>query len=60
MLALSRPAWAQSAQPKALPVPPKPTKMDDPPVIMPLLGLVLLTGMVVGAALIPSKRGHKD
>ena len=40
--------------------PPTPTKPDDPPAAMSYITMALLIGLLVGAALIPSKRGHQD
>ncbi|MCX5689360.1 MAG: hypothetical protein NTV94_06160 [Planctomycetota bacterium] len=44
---------------KAL-TPPTPGKPDDPPLVMNYLTMMLIIAMVVGANLIPSKRGHQD
>ena len=40
--------------------PPTPSKPDDPPVVMTYLAVLLTIGLIAGAALIPSKRGHQD
>lgn len=40
--------------------PPTPGRVDDPPVIMNILVLLLVTALIVGAFLIPAKRGHQD
>lgn len=55
-------AQPQDGQTPATPQlrPPTPGKPDDPPVIMNYLSLVVIIAAVVGANLIPSKRGHQD
>jgi len=40
--------------------PPTPGRVDDPPVVMNILVLLLVAGLMVGAFLIPAKRGHQD
>jgi hypothetical protein len=40
--------------------PPTPSKPDDPPVVMTYLAVLLTIGLIAGAALVPSKRGHQD
>ncbi|MBS0197548.1 MAG: hypothetical protein JSR77_12400 [Planctomycetes bacterium] len=40
--------------------PPTPGKPDEPPIIMNYLSLFVIIATVVGANLIPSKRGHQD
>lgn len=40
--------------------PPTPFDQPGPPSFMNLLGLVVIIGLGVGAAIIPSKRGHQD
>jgi len=40
--------------------PPRPGTPDKPLVILSYLVLALITGLVIGSALIPSKRGHQD
>ncbi len=40
--------------------PPTPGKPDDPPLVMNYMTMMLIIGLVVGANLIPSKRGHQD
>ncbi len=40
--------------------PPTPAKPDDPPLAMNYVTMALLIGLLAGAALIPSKRGHQD
>ena len=42
------------------PAPPTPSKPDDPPLVMNYMTMILIIGAVVGANLIPSKRGHQD
>lgn len=70
-IALSAPAQGQLTRPQPAGgpgggggpiniVPPKPGTPDTPPTLM-LIGVsAVLGGIVVGAALIPSKRGHQD
>ncbi|MBL8762087.1 MAG: hypothetical protein JNL50_12375 [Phycisphaerae bacterium] len=58
-------AWAPAAlgQQNRNVTPPKaPTAKipDNPPVLMSYLFLLVIMGGAVGAALIPSKRGHQD
>ena len=40
--------------------PPTPGKPDTPPALTNYLTIVIIIGAVVGASLIPSKRGHQD
>ena len=40
--------------------PPQPSLPDNPPTVWNILVLALVVGLVGGAALIPSKRGHQD
>ncbi len=47
-------------QPPAQLTPPVPGKPGNPPAIMSLLGTIAIVGGVVGAAMIPPKRGHQD
>jgi hypothetical protein len=57
-------AWAQQpaadANAPKPPAPPTPGKPDEPPVVMNILTMVIIIAAVVGANLIPSKRGHQD
>lgn len=53
-------ASAPSARAEDTPRPPVPGKQDKPPLVMMYLVLAGLVAMVVGANLIPSKRGHQD
>lgn len=53
-------ALAQPAKTLTLPKPPVAKVPDDPPVLMSYLFVVVIMGGAVGAALIPSKRGHQD
>lgn len=40
---------------------PTPKKADpEPPVLMGYLAIIIIVGAVVGANMIPSKRGHQD
>lgn len=41
-------------------VPPKPGKADDPPVIVTYGVMLILAAGIIGANMIPSKRGHQD
>jgi hypothetical protein len=56
------PAHAQLAgsKPKIEMKPPTAGTEDKPPVIMMYVVLLALAAAVVGAALIPTKRGHQD
>ena len=58
-MAQQTPATDPNAAPKP-PAPPTPGKPDEPPVVMNYLVMILIIAMVVGANLIPSKRGHQD
>jgi hypothetical protein len=40
--------------------PPTPTKPDKPPSVMNYLTMIIIIAAVVGANMIPSKRGHQD
>lgn len=50
----------QDQQQVIAPRPPTPRTADRPPTIWMYMLAVVLGGAVVGAALIPSKRGHQD
>jgi len=50
-------ALQDGAQP---PSPPRPEAPGDPPVLANFMVAVLVIGLVVGATVIPSKRGHQD
>lgn len=55
------PVLAQAA--KEAPVklqPPTPGAPDTPPMVWNVLLSVVIIGLIVGAAMIPSKRGHQD
>jgi hypothetical protein len=56
---LAQPAPDPNAPPKP-PAPPTLGKPDEPPTVMSFLVMVLIIGAVMGANLIPSKRGHQD
>ncbi|MEY3231537.1 MAG: hypothetical protein RL689_1626 [Planctomycetota bacterium] len=58
-------ATVASAQPPATdapaaPAPPTPGKPDEPPLVMNYFVMLVILGLVIGANLIPSKRGHQD
>jgi hypothetical protein len=57
--ALAQPAPDPNAPPKP-PAPPTLGKPDEPPTVMSFLVMVLIIAAVMGANLIPSKRGHQD
>ncbi len=60
-LAFVAPVRAQDGgQPAPTLAPPTPGKPDNPPVVMNYLTMLLIIASVVGANLIPSKRGHQD
>jgi hypothetical protein len=40
--------------------PPTPRKSDDPPYIWNIFVLIVVVGVIFGANMIPSKRGHQD
>ncbi len=40
--------------------PPVPRKADSPPTLTNIFVMVALGGAVIGASMIPSKRGHQD
>ena len=40
--------------------PPPPRKSDDPPYIWNIFVMLVIVGVVFGANMIPSKRGHQD
>lgn len=60
VLSLAATASAQQAKKLALPKAPTAKVPDSPPVLMSYLFLIVIVGGAVGAALIPSKRGHQD
>ena len=51
------PAIAQQRQTVS---PPTPGKPDDPPYVMNILTMIVIAGLILGAAFMPSKRGHQD
>lgn len=59
-------SWAAGASAQAVPSanqslrPPSVNQTDDPPTIRMYLVAALLGALVVGANMIPSKRGHQD
>lgn len=57
-LMMAAPAFGQEGG--ATIVPPRPGKADTPGVVLPYLLGVVIVGLVVGANLLPSKRGHQD
>ncbi len=59
-LSLASAANAQPSKNLALPKAPTAKIPDNPPVLMSYLFLLVIVGGAVGAALIPSKRGHQD
>jgi|GEM_PF-2528252 len=59
-LAPSASAQISSASENERLTPPTPGKPDTPPAITNYLTIVVIVGAVVGASLIPSKRGHQD
>ncbi len=44
----------------AAPAPPTPGKPDEPPLVMNYFVMLIILAVVIGANLIPSKRGHQD
>lgn len=63
LAAFALPVLAQQARKGDAPAPlkpPTPGAPDTPPMIWNVLLTVLVVGMIVGVALIPSKRGHQD
>ncbi len=40
--------------------PPTPRKSDDPPYMWNIFVMIVIVGVVFGANMIPSKRGHQD
>lgn len=60
VLSLAATASAQQTRNLALPKAPTAKIPDNPPVLMSYLFLLVIVGGAVGAALIPSKRGHQD
>jgi hypothetical protein len=60
VLSLAAGAIAQTAPAVQQLSPPTPGRVDNPPVVMNILVLLLVTGLIVGAFVIPAKRGHQD
>jgi hypothetical protein len=61
LAAAAMPAAAQTPPPAAEPLrPPTPGRPDKPPSAWNYMALVVIGGLVLGASLIPSKRGHQD
>jgi len=56
VVAQDTPAAADAGSPK----PPTPDKLEDGPVVMNYFTMIIIIALVVGANLIPSKRGHQD
>ncbi len=48
------------AAPPEPPKPPKAQKADEPNTFMNIAGMVIMAGAVLGASVIPSRRGHQD
>lgn len=53
-------ALAQAAKAAEPLRPPTPGKADEPPMLMIVLLSIVLVALVIGATLIPSRRGHQD
>jgi hypothetical protein len=64
LAATAIPAVAQvqlkSAEDEIKLFPPKPTKADNDPLLWNMFGMVFIIAAVVGANMIPAKRGHQD
>lgn len=60
VLSIAATVSAQPSKTLALPKAPTAKIPDNPPVLMSYLFLIVIVGGAVGAALIPSKRGHQD
>ncbi|MBM4108183.1 MAG: hypothetical protein FJ255_05150 [Phycisphaerae bacterium] len=58
-VALAQPRGGTSAKDTTI-RPPTPFDQPGPPSFFNLLGIALIVGLCVGAAVIPSKRGHQD
>ncbi len=54
------PVQAQPAAPKEAIRPPRANKADDPNLIINVIGLLIIGAAVLGASVIPSRRGHQD
>lgn len=65
-LAISVPALAQftgsgsSSKGTINVTPPKPAQADSPPMFMTYVSVLAIAAAVIGANLMPSKRGHQD
>jgi hypothetical protein len=60
---VSLPALGQAPPGTGAPAPlapPTPGRPDKPPAAWNYITMILIAGMVIGASLIPSKRGHQD
>jgi hypothetical protein len=53
-------ALAQAAKAAEPLRPPTPGKADQPPMLMIVLLSIVLIALVIGATLMPSRRGHQD
>jgi hypothetical protein len=53
-------SMAQTGATKEAIRPPRANKADDPNLFINIVGLVIITGAVLGASVIPSRRGHQD
>ncbi len=48
------------AQDTGAPVPPTPSKPDDPPALTSFLLMLVIAALIVGANAVATKRGHQD
>jgi hypothetical protein len=55
---LAQPAGKALERPQVKP--PKAQKADQPNTFANILGMVIMAGVVLGASVIPSRRGHQD
>lgn len=66
VLALAGPAFGQftgsgsNAKGTINVTPPKPAKAEDAPMFLTYVSILAIAAAVIGANLIPSKRGHQD
>lgn len=59
-LAMTGMVWAQEALPPTAPLPPNPTKPDEPPAVLSFLLTIVMVALVVFANAVATKRGHQD
>lgn len=53
-------AQAQPSKPEVQIKPPVPSKVESPPIVWTSLMVLVVAGAMIGATMMPAKRGHQD